>query len=82
MCIDFRMLNKKTKIDVYPIPQTDEILDYLCKARIYSKIDFSKAYHQAVIEPLHMHKTAFFKKYILFKFLVPPFRFERFCTPL
>ena len=45
MCIDFRMLNKQIKIDAYPIPQIDEILDCLCKARVFSKNDLSKAYN-------------------------------------
>ena len=70
MCINFRMLNKQTKIDTYPIPQIDEILDCLCKARVFSKIDLSKAYHQVAVEPSHMHKTTFLMKYGLFEFLV------------
>ena len=59
MCINFRMLNKQKKIDAYPIPQIDEILDHLCKARVFSKIDLSKVYHQVAVEPSHMHKTCF-----------------------
>ena len=45
MCIDFRMLNKQKKIDGYLIPQIDKILDHLCKARVFLRIDLSKAYH-------------------------------------
>ena len=59
----------------YPhlIPWIDEILDHLCKARVFSKIDLSKAYHQVAVELSHTHKTAFLTKYRLFKFLVLPF---------
>ena len=35
--IDFMMLNKKTKNDVHLISQIDEILDCLCKARVFLK---------------------------------------------
>ena len=73
MYIDFRMLNKQTKADVYLIPQIDEILDRLCKSRGFLKIDLSKAYHLVAAEPLYMHKIAFFIKYRLFEFPVLPF---------
>ena len=55
MCIDFRMLNKQTKIEAYPNPQIDEILDHLCKAQVFLKIDLSKVYHQVAIEPSDIH---------------------------
>ena len=73
MCIDFRMLNKQTKNDVYIIPQIDKMLDCLCKARVFLKNDLGKAYHQVAVEPSHTHKTTFFIKYVLFKFQVLPF---------
>ena len=37
MYIDFKMLNKQTKSNVYPIPWIDEILDCLYKARVFAK---------------------------------------------
>ena len=43
MCIDFRMLNKQTKIDAYLVCQIDKTLDQLYKARVFSKIYLSKA---------------------------------------
>ena len=73
MCVNFRILNKQTKIDTYLIPWVDKIIDHLCKSRVFSKIDLSKAYHQVALEPSHMHKTAFLTKYGLFNFLVLPF---------
>ena len=70
MCINFRMLNEQAKTDAYPIPQINKILDCLCKARVFSKIDLNKLYHQVAIEPLHTYKTAFLTKYGLFRSLV------------
>ena len=70
MCIDFGMLNKQIKLGTYPVPQIDEILDCLCKARVFSKIDLSKMYHQVAVELSHTHKTAFLTKYRLFIFSI------------
>ena len=69
----FQDAEKKTKINIYPIPQIDEILDQLCKAQGFLKIDFSKAYQWVAVELSHMHKTTFLIKYGLFKSLVLPF---------
>ena len=55
MYIDFRMLNKKTIIDAYLIPQIDKILDSLCKTRVFPKTDLGKAYHQAAVKASHTH---------------------------
>ena len=73
MYIDFRVLNKQTVIDAYPIPWIDNILDCPYKARVFSQIDLSKIYHQVAVELSHMHKTTFLTKYRLFEFLVLPF---------
>ena len=70
MYISFRMLNKKIKLDAYPIPQMNVMLDCLCKARVFSKIDLCKGYHHVAVEPLHIHKTMFLTKYGVFKYLV------------
>ena len=38
LCINFCSLNKIMK-DCYPLPHITDLLDSLCKAKIYSKID-------------------------------------------
>ena len=45
LCINFCGLNKITKKDRYPLPRITDLLDSLCKAKIYSKIDLQHAYH-------------------------------------
>ena len=45
MCIDFRSLNMNTKLDRYPIPRINDLLDRLGKARVFSKIDLRAGYH-------------------------------------
>ena len=74
MYINFRTLNKKMKIVKCSIRWIDEILDHLCKARVFLNIDLSKAYHQVAVELSHMQKTTFLTKYRLFEFQVLLFK--------
>lgn len=39
LCVDFRQLNKVTIKNKYPLPRTDEIMDQLVGACVFSKID-------------------------------------------
>ena len=59
LCIDFRGLNKITKKDQYPLPCITNLLNSLCKAKIYSKIDLRDAYHLVQIWEGDKWKTAF-----------------------
>ena len=45
LCVDFRALNKITKRDRYPLPLLTDLLDAPRKARVYTKIDLTHAYH-------------------------------------
>ena len=45
MCIDYRMLNNNTIVDIFPIPRMVDLLDKLATVRVYSSIDLASAYH-------------------------------------
>ena len=70
ICVDFRSLNKQMRLDMFPIPRIHDLLDKLGKARIFSAVDLSSAYHQVRIKEGHEHKTAFLTAMGLFEYVV------------
>jgi len=74
LCVDFCGLNRIMKKDRYPLPLISDLLDSLCKARIYTKIDLRHAYHLVRIAKGDEWKTAFRTRYGAFGWSVMPFR--------
>ena len=73
MCVDFRSLNLNTRIDKYPIPRIDDLLDRLHGSTVYSAIDLHAGYHQMAIKEEHHHYTAFLSRWGLYEYNVLPF---------
>ena len=56
-CGDYRALNHITISDRYPIPQIQDFSASLHGAKVFSKIDFVRAYHQIPVHPDDIPKT-------------------------
>jgi transposase InsO family protein len=59
LCIDYRQLNQRTKLDSYALPRITEIFDYLSGSVYFSVLDMKSGYHQVPVHSADIHKTAF-----------------------
>jgi len=59
LVIDFRKLNDKTITDRYPIPNINDLLDNIGRAKYFSTLDLASGFHQIQMDPRNMAKTAF-----------------------
>nr|GEV81104.1 putative reverse transcriptase domain-containing protein [Tanacetum cinerariifolium] len=73
MCIDYRVLNKLTVKNRYPLPRIDDFFDQLQGSRVYSKIDLRSGYHQLRVREEDIPKTAFRTRYGHYEFQVMSF---------
>jgi len=73
VCVDYHALNLATVKNRYPLPWISEMLDRVCEARIFTKLDPRGAYNLIRIEEGDEYKTAFRPRYGQFEFRVMPF---------
>ncbi|KAL2082602.1 hypothetical protein ACEWY4_022420 [Coilia grayii] len=72
-CIDFRQVNALSKVDPYPMPRIDELVERLGKAKYITTIDLSRGYWQVPLSPRAKEVTAFRTPFGLYHFNMMPF---------
>lgn len=73
LCVDYRLLNKKTIPDRHPLPRIQELIDTLGGYSWFSILDQGKAYHQGFIAEGCRHMTAFTTPWGLYEWVRIPF---------
>ncbi|KAI1002680.1 hypothetical protein K3495_g5519 [Podosphaera aphanis] len=72
-CVDYRGLNRITRKDRYPLPLICETLRSISKAKWFTELDVTAAFHKIRIAEEDEWKTAFQTRYGLYEWLVTPF---------
>ena len=73
LCIDYRLLNAKTKLDSFPLPNIEDILNSLSESVYFSTLDMAKGYYQIPMNDDSKEFTAFSSGNSLYQFKVLPF---------
>ncbi|XP_065901363.1 uncharacterized protein [Dysidea avara] len=73
LCVDYRRLNAVTRVDAYPMPRVDDILDKVGQARYISTLDLAKGYWQVPVAVEDRPKTAFITPQGLYQLRMMPF---------
>ena len=72
-CVDFRKVNKVTKVDSFPMPLVADALDSLAGASVFSVLDLKSGFWQIQMQKDSQQKTAFSTHNGLYEFLTMPF---------
>ena len=72
-CGDYRRLNNATVPGRYPIPNIQDLSTDLSGAKLLSKVDLVRGYHQIPVHPADVPKNAIITPFGLFEFLQMPF---------
>lgn len=71
--MDYRMLNKITAKDNYPIPLIDDLLDRLANKKFFTKLDLKNGFFHVLVDPESVKYTSFVTPLGQFEFLRMPF---------
>ena len=68
LCVDYRRLNAESRMDVYPMPRIDDLINRLGKAKFITTFDLTRGYWQVPMAKSSWHLTAFTTPFGLFQF--------------
>ena len=73
LCVDYRHLNRVSRVDDYPMSRIDDLLDHLGNAKFISTMDLTRGYWQVPVAEKDRDKTAFHSPFGFFQFRMMPF---------
>ncbi|GFS67109.1 retrovirus-related Pol polyprotein from transposon 297 [Trichonephila clavipes] len=73
LCVDYRKLKSVTKVDAYPLPRMDDLLNEATPTSFMSTIDLQSGYHQVKVADVDQDKTAFVCPFGTYRYLHMPF---------
>ena len=73
MCVDYCLLNAKTRKDAFPLPCIEESLDALSGAQWFSTLNLASGYNQVPVSEPDKQKIAFCTPFGLFEWNRMPF---------
>ena len=53
VCVDFRQLNAKSKVDAYPMPRVDDMIDLVGSSKCVSTLDLTKRFWQVPVREVN-----------------------------
>ena len=73
LCLDYRGVNKKLKMDIHPLPRLDELVEQTSGQAYYCTLDLKDAYYQLVLDEESRDITTFSDGFNLWRFKRLPF---------
>lgn len=73
LCVDYRRLNSHSKVDAYPMPRVDDLIDQVAGSPYITTLDLTKGYWQVPVAKEDREKTAFTTPFGFYQFTRMPF---------
>lgn len=73
LVVDYRKLNQKVVLEAVPLPNLHNVAQWFAKAKYFSVLDLSSAYHQIPLSPESRPITAFCTPWMLYEYTRLPF---------